>query len=95
MESRKRSLLKAFSWRGIALAITALVTFLYSGDWRAAAAIGFGDSAIKIFAYYLHERAWQSTDLGRTPDRADGGSERATAVRATESLPTRSQPETC
>jgi len=94
MESRKRSLFKAFSWRGIALTITALVTYLYSGDWRAAAAIGLGDSAIKILAYYLHERAWQATDIGLarpdapTPDVSS-------PAKHPSPLPATGEPKTC
>ena len=34
------------------------MAYLYSHDVKAAAAIGVADSLIKIFAYYLHERAW-------------------------------------
>ena len=58
METKRRSLAKALSWRFIATAVTVTVAYLYSHDVKAAAAIGVADSLIKIFAYYLHERAW-------------------------------------
>lgn len=58
MESRRVSLLKALSWRVIAITVTTSVAYLWSGDVTVAASIGAIDSLIKIFAYYLHERAW-------------------------------------
>ncbi len=65
METRRRSLAKALSWRAIAWSITATVAYLFTGKIAFALSIGFADSLIKIFAYYLHERTWMTVDYGR------------------------------
>ncbi len=58
MESRRISLFKALSWRVIATVVTVSIAYAWSHDVTVAASIGAADSAIKILAYYLHERAW-------------------------------------
>lgn len=65
METKRRSLAKAISWRFIALAVTTAVGFLMTGSAKFAVSIGVADSMIKILAYYLHERTWTSIDYGR------------------------------
>lgn len=67
MESRRRSLAKALSWRALAWCITAGVAYLFTGQAAFALTIGFADSLLKIFVYYLHERTWMSVDYGREP----------------------------
>jgi uncharacterized membrane protein len=63
-DGRKRSLLKALSWRFVAVVITMVVSFIVTGEILVAASIGLLDSLIKIFAYYYHERAWNGTNFG-------------------------------
>lgn len=65
MESRRRSLLKALSWRAVALVVTTGLGYAFTGSVAFAASIGLADSMIKIFAYYMHERAWNHIDVGR------------------------------
>lgn len=67
METKRRSLAKALSWRVIAWSITASVAYLFTGKVAFALSIGFADSLLKIFAYYMHERTWMSIDYGREP----------------------------
>lgn len=67
MESRRRSLAKALSWRVLAWCITAGVAYVFTGQATFALTIGFADSLLKIFVYYLHERTWMSVDFGREP----------------------------
>ena len=50
--------MKAMSWRLIAVTITASVGYMFTESATFAISIGLADSVIKIFAYYLHERAW-------------------------------------
>lgn len=66
-DTRTRSLAKAFSWRFVALGVTAVVSYVATGSFALAASIGLADSAIKIFAYYGHERTWENVDFGRSP----------------------------
>lgn len=66
MESKRRSLAKALSWRACALVITAAVGYVLSGgSVEFALTLGVADSVIKILAYYLHERAWINVRFGR------------------------------
>lgn len=70
MESHSRSLAKALSWRVFALAITTGVSYMLSESVAVAVSIGVVDSAIKIGAYYMHERAWMNIRFGRKLPRA-------------------------
>lgn len=65
MDSHRRSLLKTLSWRFLATITTALVTFLFTGRLDIAITIGVGDSFVKFFIYYLHERAWTRVRFGQ------------------------------
>ncbi len=64
MESHKRSITKAMSWRIIALTITTLTVYFFTGDEVLSLGAGLVDSAIKIFAYYGHERLWIKVKFG-------------------------------
>ncbi len=83
MESRRISLLKALSWRLIAVIVTTTVAYLWSQDVKVAASIGAVDSAIKILAYYLHERAWVRA-MADAANRAEA-----------KAAPAHGQPKTC
>lgn len=67
METRRRSLAKALSWRFLALLITTCLGYLFSRSVSFALWLGLADSAIKIVVYYAHERAWLSIKFGRVP----------------------------
>jgi len=64
IESKKRSLAKALSWRLIALVITTLVAWYVTGQVALSLGIGLADSLVKIAAYYGHERFWNSLSFG-------------------------------
>jgi len=65
METYKRSLAKALSWRVIATFITAGVALLITGRLGPAAAIGLADTVLKIGVYVAHERAWNRISFGK------------------------------
>ena len=56
MESRKRSIAKALSWRAVATFITAVVAYTVTRDPTIALEIGIADTLIKLGVYYFHER---------------------------------------
>ena len=58
-ESRKRSLLKAVSWRMLATATTIIIAWAVYRDIRPALAIGGIEFLANFLVYYLHERVWQ------------------------------------
>jgi adenylylsulfate kinase len=64
METHKRSIVKAMSWRIIAVIITTLTVYFFTGDVVLSVGAGLVDSAIKIFAYYGHERMWNRIGFG-------------------------------
>ena len=63
-ESHLRSIIKAISWRVIASCTTAAIAYVVTGQMGVALTIGTMELFIKIFAYYLHERAWQLVPIG-------------------------------
>ena len=71
MVSRKRSFIKALSWRLLALLITMSVAWFIFRDARVAASVGIIDSLVKIAVYYLHERFWQRVSYGRPREPLD------------------------
>ena len=64
-ESRIRSVIKALTWRFIATSTTVALAYAATGDAKIAGAIGAADVVIKLFFYYLHERAWGRVAVGR------------------------------
>ena len=64
METKRRSIAKALSWRVIAMLITALIALIITREWKLAFAIGLGDTTVKIGLYYLHERLWLRSKYG-------------------------------
>lgn len=69
METHKRSIAKALTWRVIAVLITSVTVFLFTKEMVLAVSIGFVDSGIKILAYYSHERAWNRSSFGKIEER--------------------------
>ena len=57
-DSRIRSIVKALTWRVIATSTTMALAYVATGDIKLAGAIGVADVIIKLFFYYVHERAW-------------------------------------
>ena len=55
-ETRLRSLFKAISWRVFATTLTGTLVFLFTHKAVLAIGVGLLDSALKILAYFLHER---------------------------------------
>ena len=65
MENPRRSIVKALSWRGVAVLVTAVVTWIITGSVHFVILIGGMDTVVKLVAYYLHERAWNRVDYGK------------------------------
>ena len=64
MESHRRSIAKAISWRLIATTITAWIAFMIWGSASGAMKIGAADLVLKLLTYYLHERIWLLIPFG-------------------------------
>ncbi|UCG59622.1 MAG: DUF2061 domain-containing protein [Phycisphaerales bacterium] len=65
MESHYRSIMKAVTWRAGGTVVTFVVAWLLCRDFSVAAGIGVLDSAIKIGAFYAHERVWNRVKFGK------------------------------
>lgn len=70
METRSRTIYKSLTWRVTALVITTTVVWFATHKLELAASIGLIDTAIKLGAYYAHERCWLKVRFGklRPPD---------------------------
>ncbi|MFP4664986.1 MAG: DUF2061 domain-containing protein [Bacteroidales bacterium] len=64
-----KSIAKAITWRIIASATTFTLAMLFFGDdpyaAQKATGVAVAESGIKMFLYFLHERAWTSVRWGR------------------------------
>ncbi|WP_445503396.1 sulfate adenylyltransferase subunit CysN [Microvirga sp. G4-2] len=63
-EQKRRSVLKAMSWRIIGSVATAAAAFVLTQDTRLAAAIGATEVVTKLVLYYGHERLWARIRFG-------------------------------
>ena len=73
MESTRRSIAKALSWRIVATAITTALVYLFTGKGEFAATIGLVDTTIKFAVYFGHERLWRKIVRSKFP-KIDPGS---------------------
>ncbi len=65
IETNKRSLLKAISWRFIATATTTLIVYILFKRIDLAVVAGVFESVSKIIIYFIHERIWDRINFGR------------------------------
>jgi uncharacterized membrane protein len=69
VESQKRSIAKAVSYRFFGSLITAGIAFVITGKLDLALGIGALDAVAKMSAYFLHERVWARIRWGtKRPD---------------------------
>jgi len=65
MESTRRSIVKALSWRFLATLITTALVLVITGEGSFAATIGLADTTLKLLIYFGHERLWNRIPYGR------------------------------
>ena len=63
-ESRKRHIIKTFTWRAIGTLDTFLLSWLISGNPMTGLQIGLTEVVTKMILYYLHERTWYRINFG-------------------------------
>jgi uncharacterized membrane protein len=84
-DSRTRSLAKTLVYRVVAIALLAVVGYLYTGNAGEATTISILFNLAGALAYYVIERLWESIEWGR------GGMETVTGYAPpSPSVPTRS-----
>ena len=64
IESKRRSLIKSFSWRLWATLTTTIISFLITGEITMALKIGGIEMIAKMGLYYFHERLWSKIHYG-------------------------------
>jgi len=64
-ETKKRSILKAISWRTWATMTTALIVFIFTGEFALAITVGLLEVFAKMGLYFFHERFWQKVRWGK------------------------------
>jgi len=64
MESNKRSIIKAFSFRFVATVTTVILIIVFTGNFALAGTIGMLDVVSKLLLYYFHERMWNNISWG-------------------------------
>ena len=57
-DSHIRPIIKAVSWRILAMIITGAVVYVYTGEIKKSGEISVVAGLILTFVYYLHERFW-------------------------------------
>lgn len=57
-ESHARSIVKGITWRMLGTIDTIVLSYIFTGNIKVAAAIGGTEVITKVGLYYLHERAW-------------------------------------
>ncbi len=65
MESRKRAITKALSYRALGTITTASIAWAFTKRVELAVGIGLFDVVFKTGGYYLHERMWNRLSYGR------------------------------
>jgi len=64
-ETKKRSILKALSWRTWATITTASLVFIFTGQFALAITVGLLEVFAKMALYFFHERLWQKISFGK------------------------------
>ncbi len=65
VETRTRSLIKAFSWRILATLTTMTIVYIVFGNLELAGVVGGVEFVAKIVVYFLHERVWNKVRFGK------------------------------
>ncbi len=64
INSRKRDLVKTFSWRGIGTLDTIVISWIITGNPFTGFKIGFTELITKMILFYIHERIWNRVTYG-------------------------------
>jgi len=63
-ERKRRSVLKAITWRVLASLTTMVLVWVFSENLTLALSIGILETILKMFFYYFHERTWGKISWG-------------------------------
>jgi adenylylsulfate kinase len=63
--TKSRSLVKSFTWRIVAIAVTFICIYILSGQIKLASTGTLLTNSINFVLYYFHERLWDKVQWGR------------------------------
>ena len=63
METKKRSLVKVFTWRLLGLIFWPTISYAITGDWIETSWLT-GAFVFMTVMYYIHERVWYKSKFG-------------------------------
>ncbi len=63
VKAERRHIVKTFTWRIIATLTTTIIAWIVTGDPMIGLKVGSIEFIIKMFLYYLHEKAWYKVDI--------------------------------
>ena len=66
VEKSSRSIVKTISWRTLGTIDTVLISWIVVGNLHFAVTIGGVELFTKMILYFLHERAWNKSNFGRS-----------------------------
>ena len=64
-ETKRRSLVKAISWRTIGTLDTITIAYFLTGQFKIAISIGGIEIFTKMILYFFHERIWNTIKWGK------------------------------
>lgn len=64
IESHKRSIIKAITWRILATFVTMIVVYVFTKEIVLSLEVGGIALGIKLIVYYFHERVWGKISWG-------------------------------
>lgn len=64
-ETKRRSVVKAFTWRTLGTLDTIVISYVLTGEIKTAVSIGGIEIFTKMFLYFFHERIWNMIKWGK------------------------------
>ena len=64
-ETKRRSIVKAFTWRTLGTLDTIVISYVLTGEIKTAVSIGGIEIFTKMFLYFFHERIWNYIKWGK------------------------------
>jgi len=64
-ETKRRSIVKAITWRTMGTIDTILIAYFLTGEVKTAVSIGGIEIFTKMILYFFHERIWNMINWGK------------------------------
>jgi uncharacterized membrane protein len=64
-ETKRRSIVKAITWRTLGTIDTVIISYVLTGEIRTALSIGGIEIFTKMILYFFHERIWNMIKWGK------------------------------